>query len=122
MLRDAEARVCVTAAGCIGFTVTGVRPGVAEVVPVIGDRLDIVVSVRVEMRAGLPRIARTLDHMEEVRNHAGLDEKIALLAPVHAPWIARPLGKDLEFLLLRMEPPDARIDLHAILVRGAGLP
>lgn len=57
VLRDAQARVCVAAARRVAAVVAAVRRG-AEEMTVIGDGLDVVVGVRVEMLPGLPLVAR----------------------------------------------------------------
>ncbi len=46
----------MAAAGRVGAVVAAVRIG-ADEVPVLGDRLDVVVGVRVEVLAGLPLVA-----------------------------------------------------------------
>ena len=120
MLRDAQARVCVAAARRVAAVVAAVRRG-AEEMTVIGDGLDVVVGVRVEMLPGLPLVARALDDVEEVRNHARLGKEIAVRIPINPPRIARAVREHLEFLPLRLVAPHARIDLHAILVRRTRL-
>ena len=67
---DHRAGVGVAAAGRIRSAVAGVRPLVADLVHVVGDRLDVVVGVRVEVLAGLPLVSRALDDVVEVRDDA----------------------------------------------------
>ena len=68
---DHRAGVGVAAAGRVGPAVAGVRSLVADPVQVIGDRLDVVVGVRVEVLARLPLVARALDDVVQVRDDAG---------------------------------------------------
>src|SRR5947208_364587 len=67
----------------------------------------------------LPRlalVAAALDDVEAVRDDAGLDERLAVLVEVEAPWIAGAVGEHLELVLGRMVTPDARVDRHAVLL------
>ena len=59
-LVDHRAAVSMSAPDRGGPTVARVRCG-AEVVPVVGDRLDVVVDVRVEVVARLPLVAAPLE-------------------------------------------------------------
>ena len=97
-----------------------VRVG-ADVVAVVGDRLDVVVGVRVEVRPGLPLVPAALDHVVEVRDHAGGEEGLAVLVEVDAPGVARAVGEDLELVLRRVIAPDPGVDRDAVLVGRAGL-
>ena len=97
-LVDHQAAVGVAAAGAVGAAVAAVRVR-AVPVQVVGDGLDVVVGVRVEVRARLPLIAAALDDVEGVRNDAGLDEGLAVVVEVEAPRIARAVGEDLEDVL-----------------------
>ena len=110
----------VAAAGAVGAVVAAVRVG-ADVVAVVGDRLDVVVGVRVEVRARLPLVAAALDDVVAVRDDAGLDERLAVLVEVEAPGVARAVGEDLEVVPRRVIAPDAGVDRRAVLVRRAGL-
>ena len=94
-LVDHGAGVGVAAAGAVGAAVAAVRVG-AEVVAVVGDRLDVVVGVRVEVRPGLALVAAALDDVVEVRDDAGGQERLALGVEVDAPGVARAVGEDLE--------------------------
>ena len=57
----------------------------ADVVAVVGDRLDVVVGVRVEVLARLALVAAALDDVEAVRDDAGLDERLAVVVEVERP-------------------------------------
>jgi len=94
---------------------------VADVVQVIGDGLDVVEHVFVEVLAALALVTAALDHVVEVRNHAGGDESLTVLVEIDAPRIRRAPGEDLELTPRRMEAPHAAIDRSALAVRAAGL-
>ena len=64
---------------------------VAHIVQVVGNRLDVLKRVGVEVLAPLPVIAAPLDHVPQMRNHAGGNEGLALVVEVHAPRIAGPV-------------------------------
>jgi len=93
----------------------------AEEVPVVGDRLDVVVGVGIEVRAGLPLVASALHHVKKMRDHAGLDDRLTARIEVQPPRIARPVREHLELMPHGMKAPDAGIDLRALVFRGAGL-
>src|SRR5688500_9681863 len=62
-----RAGVSVATAGCVALAVAAVRVG-AEVVYVIGDRLDVIVRVRIEMLPGLTLISSALNDVIQVWN------------------------------------------------------
>src|SRR5439155_7098569 len=88
-------------------TVTRVRAFAARVMNMVADGLDVVVNERVdeplvrvgveafvrerflaidvEMLAALPLEASALNHVPQMRNHAGLDEALAVFVEVNAP-------------------------------------
>ena len=71
---DHRAGVGVAAAGGVGAVVAGVRR-VADPMPMDGDGLDVVVGVGIEVLARLPLVAAALNHVIQVRNHAGRAER-----------------------------------------------
>ena len=106
---DHRPGVRVAAAGGVGAAVAAVRVG-AEVVPVVGDRLDVVVGVGIEMLARLPLVPAPLDHVIEMRDDAGRDDHLAAGVEVDAPGVAGAVGEDLEDVPGRVVAPDARVD------------
>ncbi len=76
----------------------------------VGDRLDVVIGVGIEVGPGLPFVPSPLDHLVQVGDHAGGLERLAVLVEVDAPGVARPVGKDLELMLRRMIAPDPGVD------------
>src|SRR5262249_60040676 len=96
------------------------RTGVAsvwvgsEIVPVIGDRCDVVVRVGVEMLARLALVPTALNHVIKMRDHAGGDEHLAAGIEVDSPRVAGAVCEDLEFVPYGMVPPDASVDRYAI--------
>src|SRR5207245_9361251 len=115
------ARVGVAAACRSRAGVAGVRPFIARPVNVIGNGLEVVINVGIEMRTGLPLVARALNDVEQVWNDAGLDEALALFVEVNAPGIAGAFGEDLEAVLGGMIAPNAGVDARALAVGRAGL-
>ena len=116
---DHQAAVGVAPAGAVGLVVAavGIR---AEVVEMIGDRLDVVVGVGVEMLTTLPMIPRPLNDVKRMRNHARLDEGLAAVVEVEAPRIAGALGEGLEDMPRRMIAPDCRVHRDPFRRRRAG--
>ena len=92
---DHRARVGMAAAGRVGAAVAAVRVG-AQVVPVVGDGLDVVVRVRIEMLARLALVAAALNHVVEMGDDAGGDEHLAVCIEIDAPGVAGAVGEDLE--------------------------
>ena len=129
-LIDEQARVRVAAAHGVAAAVARVRSLIAEIMPVIGDGFQLAIDERMDrpaaaavrgnacdlvgvrrvVRAALPLIFAALNHVEEMRNHAGLDEALTVRVEVDAPRIARALGEDLELFLGGMIAPDGGID------------
>src|SRR5437762_9414527 len=81
-LIDHAAGVGVAAAERVGLQAVAVVPLVAGVVAVVGDCLDVVVGVGVEVLTGLPLIAGAGDDVKDVRNDAGRGEEVAVLVVV----------------------------------------
>ena len=140
-----EARVRVTAARRVGARIAAVRCR-AEEVPVVGDGLDVVVDEGVDgllarlgevlrevvrrdalrlrdrrrvVLAGLTMVTPALHHVEQVRDHARLDEELPVFVEVQAPRIARALGEDLEAFLHRLIAPHAGVHELPLRVRRA---
>ena len=88
----------------------------------VGDRLDVVVGVGVEVLARLPLVTAALGDVVEVRDDAGGDDHLPVLVEVDAPGVARAVGEDLEDVPGRMVPPDAGVDRRALVVGVPGLP
>src|SRR5690349_8839972 len=106
---------CVTRA-----TIAGVRR-TADIVPMVGNSLNVGVRVRIEVLACLPLIPGALNHVIQVRNDAGRTERLAVIVEINTPRIAGAFGKDLELVALRMKSPDARVKGHALSLRRARL-
>ena len=87
----------------------------------VGDGLDVVEDVAVEVLARLPVVARALDDVEQVRDHTGSGEGLAVVVEVDAPRVAGAPGEHLEPVCGRVVAPDPRVELGAVGVRGAGL-
>ena len=87
----------------------------------VGDGLDVVVRVGIEMLAGLALVAAALDDVVKMRDDAGGDEHLAARVEVDAPGVAGAVGEDLEDVPRRVVAPDAGVDRHALVVRRARL-
>src|SRR5262249_236767 len=106
----------VSAAGCVRPAVSRVRPLRANPVDVVGNRLDVVVDVWSEMLAGLPLVSGTLDDLVKMLNHAGRDERVAVVIEGKAPRIAGPLSKHFKHVGHGMKSPDTSIQFDAFRV------
>ena len=93
----------------------------SRVVRVVGDCLDVVVGVGIEMLASLALVAGAGQDVVEMRDHAGRVEELAARIVIEAPRIARALGEDLEDMARRVKAPDTGIDLHALRIGSARL-
>src|SRR5947209_8202535 len=111
----------MAAAERVGLQAVAVVPLVAGVVAVVGDRLDVVVGVGVEMLAGLPLVASAGNDVKDVRDDAGGGEEISILVVVEAPRVARAVGEDFELVANRMIAPDAGVERHPLVGRRARL-
>src|SRR5262245_356032 len=120
LLINQHAGVGVTATRGCGTGIAGVRTLVADPVDVVGEGLDVVVNVGVEVRASLPVKTAALNHVEEMRNNAGFDDALAVFIEVNAPGIAGAFGEQFENVFGGMITPDAGIQACALAVRRAG--
>ena len=87
----------------------------------VGDRLDVVEGVRIEVLAGLPLVAGARNHVIQVRDDAGGRERVAVVVEVEAPRIAGALGEDLEGLPGRVIAPDRAVELLTLGIRRSRL-
>ena len=76
------------------------------------------VEMRVEVLAEHPLEVGAGDDVEEVRDHAVGDERLAVVVEVEAPGIGGAVGDDLEDLAGRVIAPDAAVDRHALARRA----
>src|SRR5688500_1004982 len=120
-LIDHRPGVGVAAPQLIRLPAVVVVPLVPRVMPVVGNRLDVVVGVGVEMLAGLPLVARAGDDVVAVGDDAGGGEEIAVLIVVEPPGVAGPLGKDLELVPYGVITPNAGVNPRSLLLRRARL-
>jgi len=86
------------------------RTFVAGPVNVVGNGLDVVIDVRIEMRAGLAMVARTLNDVEQMRDNTGFNEALAVFIEINAPGIARAFGEKLEAVFGGVIAPDAGVE------------
>src|SRR5918999_771682 len=79
----------------------------------IGDGLDVVVNVRIEVLSTLPVIDAAGDDMPKVRDHAGADQELPFRVVIDAPRVAEAVRNDLEHVLRGMVSPHAAVDVDA---------
>src|SRR5882672_6403074 len=96
------------------------RTFVADPMDVIGEGLDVVVNVRIEMRASLSFKAAALNHVKEMRDDTGFDDALAVFVEVDAPRIAGAFGEQFERVLGWMITPDTGVQAGAFAVWRAG--
>src|SRR2546430_17735340 len=77
-------------------------------------------AMDIEMLAALAFEASGLNHVPQMRNHARLDETLAVFIEVNAPRIARTFCKHFENMLGGMIPPHAGVHALAFFLRRAG--
>ena len=118
---DHRAGVGVAASGRARAAVGGMRPLLAHPVAVIGDGLDVVVGVRIEVLVRLPLVPSALDDVVQVLDDAGGREGVAVVVEVEPPRIARALGESFEDVPGRVIAPDPAVERRAVGVRRAGL-
>src|ERR1043166_6256258 len=138
-----HARVRVPPASRVGAAIASVRAFGAGVMDVVTNSANVIVVVRINRFAGfrvavalvalrlfqantvmlttLPLVARSLNHVPEMGNDAGLDEALAVVVEIHSPRIARAFGEDFKLVLSWMIAPDCGIDPLALVFRGARL-
>jgi len=86
--------------------------------PVIGDGLDIIIDVRIDVAAALAMVDPAGDHMPEMRDDARRDEELAVVIEIEAPRIAKAVRDDFKAILRGMIPPNAAVDVLTILDRN----
>src|SRR5262245_28920818 len=111
----------VATAGGVGPAVSSVGIG-SEIMPVVGDRLDMVVGVGIEMLARLALVPAALNHVIEMGNDAGGDEHLAARVEVDSPRVARAVGEDFKVMPQWVVPPDGGVQRDSIGSRGSRLP
>ena len=130
-LVDREAAVGVATAFGIGIVIDDARAGrrvmgdigagIAGVVRVVGNGLDVLIRVRIEVLTTLALVARAWDDVIQMWDHAGGDEELAVLVVVQSPGIAGTMGEDFELMAHGMVAPDAAVERRAFAVGRAGL-
>src|SRR6185295_13300441 len=88
----------VSAAGIVAAQAIFVVPLIANIMPVIGDRHDLAVRIRIGILSRLPVVQSTRYDVIQMRNYACRNERAAIVIPIYAPLVASALGEDFEFL------------------------
>ena len=79
-------------------------------VSVITNRLDVVVNVRIDVRAALLVINAALHNVEQMRDHAARRESLTVIVKVKAPRVGESTSKHFVRFSNRVVTPDASID------------
>ena len=87
-----------------------------EVVQVVRDRFDVAKDKGVEVRPSLANVPGTLNHVIEVRDHAGRNHRLTAIVKVYSPGIAASPGEDLKLVSGGMIAPHSSIHRRAQLV------
>ena len=85
--------------------------------PMIGDGLDVIEDVRIDVAAALTVIDAAGDDMREMRDHAGGYEDLAVVIEVDPPRIAEAVPDDFKAILRGMIPPNTTINVVTLKVR-----
>src|SRR4051812_21745893 len=108
-LIDHRAGMSMSAARVARAPITTMRR-CADVMPMVGNRLNVGVCIRIEMLARLPLVSGALNDVKQMRNDAGRAKPLAMLVEVDAPRIAGAFGENLENVPCRVISPDACVD------------
>ena len=82
---------------------------IADIMSMVRDGFDVVISVRIEMSPTLPMISPTLNHMPQVRNHTGCNKRLSVIVEVNTPRVAGSVHKRFKDIASRMVPPDRSV-------------
>src|SRR5690606_12126930 len=104
----------------IALVVAAVRGG-PQVMEVIGNRTDVGIGVRVEVRPGLSQVPAILNDVKTMGDHAGFDKQLPLSIVIESPGIAGAPCEDFKLMTNGMIAPDAGIDFGAVFLGRAGL-
>src|SRR5437588_13107494 len=106
----------MTAARRSGARIGSVRSLVANPMDMIRDGFDVLVSVGVEMGAGLALKTSALNHVEQMRDDAGFDEALAIFVEINSPGVAGAFAKKLKNVFGGMIARHAGVDARALAV------
>ena len=128
-LINGESAVCMTTAKGVrivvhhsrasGFVEADIGARIASIMGVVGDGLDILVSMRIEVLPGLPLIPTAGYNMVKMRNDAGSDEPLAMLVVIQPPRVTGAFGEDFKLMPQGMVTPHSSIDGNAFVLRRA---
>jgi hypothetical protein len=90
-------------------------------VRVVGDGLDVLVGVGIEVLPRLPLIAPPRHDVVEMRDDASSHKELAILVVIEPPRVAGPMREDLKLMPHRMVTPHPGIDGLALVIRRAWL-
>src|SRR5690606_10403455 len=100
--------------------VAGVRTLVAEPMYVVGDSLDIVIRIGIEMLPTLPMVSCALDDVEQVRDDTYRGKRMPVIVEGEAPGVACPVRENLKLMARGVVTPHPSIDGGPFIVRRAG--
>ena len=106
-----------SAAGCFGFVAPpGMVANVANIVSMVGDRLDVVVRVFVKVTTALPMVSATLNHVPQMRNHTRCDKRLTFIIEINAPGITGSIGEGFEDVFRGVITPHRAVHGDTLLV------
>ncbi len=71
------------------------------------------------MASRLALITSALNHMKRVSDHAGGDQRLAMVVKVDTPRVAGAVGKNFELVTHRMITPHASVEGCSLVIGGA---
>ena len=91
--------------------VTGIGPGTATPVQVVGNRLDPLIDVGILLFGGPPFTSHPGNNMPEMGQHRVGGDQVPILVKISTPRIDHSASQFLELVIDRMKPPHATRDL-----------
>ena len=92
---------------------SGMGPAAFTMVRVVTDLVQKSVGIGILAAAGLADVGAAGNDVEEMRNDAGGQKRLAMGVEVESPGIARAFSKNTELVGVRVIAPDGGVHLHA---------
>src|SRR5680860_64377 len=108
----------VAATGRRGPKITGMGATVSQIMHVVGNGLDIIIGIGIEMLPPLSLIPRPLNDMVHMGNNANGDKGMSIVVKIYSPRVTGTFGKDLELMSGRMVAPYRGIQLRTLFIGG----
>ena len=88
----------------------------------VGNRLDVVVEIRIEMLTTLALIPSALNDVPQVWNHARSNEGLSTVVEVNSPRFTGSACEDIKHVPRRVVTPDRSVNRNSLRVRCSRLP